>query len=92
MKNLCLATTIAVASLMAMTSTTLAASLTITTDDGPSYNEYRPRYYSEEYRPGYDGWHERQWHRRWQRVDCDVRTIWTWHDGYRVIRHIRYCR
>jgi Ni/Co efflux regulator RcnB len=88
MKNLIIATALAVTSIFAFAPSSYAqgASVTITTGDGPRYhrNDDRPRYYRERPR------HVRDWQRPRQR--CMTKKVSTYRNGHRVTKTTQVCR
>jgi len=88
MKNLIIATALAVTSVFAFAPATYAqsASVTITTGDAPRYhrNYDRPRYHRE--RPRY----VRDWQR--PRHSCTTKKVSTYRNGHRIIKTTQVCR
>lgn len=88
MKNLIIATALAVTSVFAFAPASYAqgASVTITTGDGPRvYRQHdRPRYYRE--RPRY----ARDWQR--PRRGCMTKKVRTYRNGQLIVKTTRVCR
>ncbi|MBW6422410.1 hypothetical protein KX729_13215 [Rhizobium sp. XQZ8] len=90
MKNLIIATALAVTSIFAFAPASYAqgASVTITTGDGPRYHRQhdRPRYYRERERPR----HVRDWQR--PRHSCMTKKVRSYRNGHLVVKTTRVCR
>lgn len=80
MKNIIIASAMAVASVLAVAPQSQAASVTVTTE------QPGPRHYAQNYRHVEENRH----HRRHQ--DCTVKKVKTYRHGAVVVRETRVCR
>ncbi|WP_104826992.1 hypothetical protein [Rhizobium sp. NXC24] len=80
MRQLFISSAIALASLAATSLPSQAASVEITTGDGPYYH-HRPHYQER------DDWYYRHHHRH-----CFTKVVKEWHHGHRVVTEERICR